>query len=236
MTAAVQTERPAWYLNRWNQLILGVIAMMAISSPQYVWTLFTGPLNQKLGTTLAAIAVDLFAADHPADLALAVPGLSGRSLRPAGAHCARCAVFRRQLGALRLRGQYLAALFHLWRARRLRHRHHLCRHHRPDGALVSRPARARHRPGRSGLRLRRLLHQFPHRQHDQKLRLCAHTGRLGRHPGRDRNRWRRRGCACRRSIISRRKPLRPRRSPPSRARAASRRARCCKARCFICCS
>jgi oxalate/formate antiporter len=54
MTIAVQTER-AWYLNRWNQLILGVIAMMAISSPQYVWTLFTGPLNQKLGTTLAQL-------------------------------------------------------------------------------------------------------------------------------------------------------------------------------------
>jgi oxalate/formate antiporter len=52
MTAAVRTEPAAWYLNRWNQLILGVIAMMAISSPQYVWTLFTGPLNQKLGTTL----------------------------------------------------------------------------------------------------------------------------------------------------------------------------------------
>jgi oxalate/formate antiporter len=52
MTVAVQTERTAWYLNRWNQLILGIIAMMAISSPQYVWTLFTGPLNQKLGTTL----------------------------------------------------------------------------------------------------------------------------------------------------------------------------------------
>jgi OFA family oxalate/formate antiporter-like MFS transporter len=51
MTIASQSER-AWYLNRWNQLVLGVIAMMAISSPQYVWTLFTGPLNQKLGTTL----------------------------------------------------------------------------------------------------------------------------------------------------------------------------------------
>jgi MFS family permease len=51
MAIAVQAER-TWYLNRWNQLILGVIAMMAISSPQYVWTLFTGPLNQKLGTTL----------------------------------------------------------------------------------------------------------------------------------------------------------------------------------------
>jgi MFS transporter, OFA family, oxalate/formate antiporter len=55
MTVAVHTERSAWYLNRWNQLILGVIAMMAISSPQYVWTLFTGPLNQKLGTTLAQL-------------------------------------------------------------------------------------------------------------------------------------------------------------------------------------
>jgi OFA family oxalate/formate antiporter-like MFS transporter len=53
MAAAVATTQPtAWYLNRWNQLILGIIAMMAISSPQYVWTLFTGPLNQKLGTTL----------------------------------------------------------------------------------------------------------------------------------------------------------------------------------------
>ena len=55
MTVAVQTERTAWFLNRWIQLILGVIAMMAISSPQYVWTLFTGPLNQKLGTTLAEL-------------------------------------------------------------------------------------------------------------------------------------------------------------------------------------
>jgi oxalate/formate antiporter len=37
------------------QLVLGLIAMGAISSPQYVWTLFTGPLNQKLGTTLAEL-------------------------------------------------------------------------------------------------------------------------------------------------------------------------------------
>jgi MFS transporter, OFA family, oxalate/formate antiporter len=55
MTVAVRSERTAWYLNRWSQLILGVIAMMVISSPQYVWTLFTGPLNAKLGTTLAQL-------------------------------------------------------------------------------------------------------------------------------------------------------------------------------------
>ncbi|HEY2873941.1 MAG TPA: oxalate/formate MFS antiporter [Reyranella sp.] len=43
--------------NRWLQLLLGVVAMMAISSPQYVWTLFTGPFNQRLGTTLPEIQV-----------------------------------------------------------------------------------------------------------------------------------------------------------------------------------
>jgi OFA family oxalate/formate antiporter-like MFS transporter len=43
--------------NRWFQMLLGLIAMMAISSPQYVWTLFTGPLSQAMGTTLAEIQV-----------------------------------------------------------------------------------------------------------------------------------------------------------------------------------
>ena len=55
MSIAIPTERAGWTSKRWNQLLLGVITMMAISSPQYVWTLFTGPLNQKLGTTLAEL-------------------------------------------------------------------------------------------------------------------------------------------------------------------------------------
>lgn len=55
MTTVAYPDARAWYLNRWSQLVLGLIAMMAISSPQYVWTLFTGPLNQKLGTTLAEL-------------------------------------------------------------------------------------------------------------------------------------------------------------------------------------
>jgi MFS transporter, OFA family, oxalate/formate antiporter len=55
MTTVAPSIPTAWYWNRWSQLVLGVIAMMAISSPQYVWTLFTGPLNQKLGTTLAEL-------------------------------------------------------------------------------------------------------------------------------------------------------------------------------------
>jgi MFS transporter, OFA family, oxalate/formate antiporter len=55
MTIAIPAERAATQTNRWIQLLLGVIAMMAISSPQYVWTLFTGPLNKQLGTTLAEV-------------------------------------------------------------------------------------------------------------------------------------------------------------------------------------
>lgn len=42
---------------RWRQLVLGVIAMMAISSPQYVWTLFVKPLQTATGGSLAAIQV-----------------------------------------------------------------------------------------------------------------------------------------------------------------------------------
>jgi oxalate/formate antiporter len=42
---------------RWFQLLAGVVCMMAISSPQYVWTLFTAPLTQKLGVSLAQIQI-----------------------------------------------------------------------------------------------------------------------------------------------------------------------------------
>src|SRR6201993_1007822 len=55
MTIAVPAERASGLTNRWIQLLLGVIAMRAISSPQYTWTLFTGPLNKQLGTTLAEL-------------------------------------------------------------------------------------------------------------------------------------------------------------------------------------
>jgi OFA family oxalate/formate antiporter-like MFS transporter len=43
--------------NRWLQLVLGLICMMAISSPQYVWALFTKPLTAGLGVNLAEIQV-----------------------------------------------------------------------------------------------------------------------------------------------------------------------------------
>src|SRR5712671_1926742 len=58
---AVETSQPlpimAKASARWVQLGLGLIAMMAISSPQYVWTLFTKSFQDNLGTTLPAIQV-----------------------------------------------------------------------------------------------------------------------------------------------------------------------------------
>ncbi|HEY2132995.1 MAG TPA: oxalate/formate MFS antiporter [Acetobacteraceae bacterium] len=42
---------------RWVQLGLGLIAMMAISSPQYVWTLFVKPFQTATAGTLPAIQV-----------------------------------------------------------------------------------------------------------------------------------------------------------------------------------
>ncbi|MDP9901706.1 oxalate/formate MFS antiporter [Variovorax ginsengisoli] len=43
--------------NRWFQLLTGLVCMMAISSPQYVWTLFTKPLASKLGVPLSELQI-----------------------------------------------------------------------------------------------------------------------------------------------------------------------------------
>lgn len=42
---------------KWIQLILGLICMAAISSPQYVWTLLTKPMAAKLGVALPELQV-----------------------------------------------------------------------------------------------------------------------------------------------------------------------------------
>jgi len=43
--------------SRWIQLLLGLICMIVISSPQYVWTLFTTPLMTTLQATLPQIQI-----------------------------------------------------------------------------------------------------------------------------------------------------------------------------------
>jgi len=52
-TDATDTALP----NRWLQLALGVLCMISIASPQYVWALFTKPYMSKLGVSLSEVQV-----------------------------------------------------------------------------------------------------------------------------------------------------------------------------------
>ena len=53
---AAATARGA---TRWLQLGLGLVCMMTVSSPQYVWALFTKPMVADFGTSAAALQVTI---------------------------------------------------------------------------------------------------------------------------------------------------------------------------------
>lgn len=57
LTSAAPVTEIRALRNRWVQLVFGVVCMMAISSPQYVWTLFTKPLAAKYGVPLASLQI-----------------------------------------------------------------------------------------------------------------------------------------------------------------------------------
>ncbi len=48
----------------WIQPGLGLGCVMTISSPQYVWTLFTKPIGGALGTTPAVLQVTFSLPEH----------------------------------------------------------------------------------------------------------------------------------------------------------------------------
>jgi MFS transporter, OFA family, oxalate/formate antiporter len=43
--------------SRWTQLLLGLVVMMAVSSPQYVWTLFVKPFQAATGASLPTVQI-----------------------------------------------------------------------------------------------------------------------------------------------------------------------------------
>ena len=57
LTQPRSTAAPVSIHNRWAQLLFGLVCMMAISSPQYVWTLFTKPLTAKYGVALSTLQI-----------------------------------------------------------------------------------------------------------------------------------------------------------------------------------
>ncbi|HEU0231388.1 MAG TPA: oxalate/formate MFS antiporter [Burkholderiaceae bacterium] len=54
---SIRPKDASFKRTRWLQLVLGLVAMMAISSPQYVWALFTSDLTRMLGVSLAEVQV-----------------------------------------------------------------------------------------------------------------------------------------------------------------------------------
>jgi OFA family oxalate/formate antiporter-like MFS transporter len=53
--AAAPLIHPSRIVNRWGQLVAGIIAMMAIANLQYAWTLFTKPIQAHLHVSLVAV-------------------------------------------------------------------------------------------------------------------------------------------------------------------------------------
>jgi oxalate/formate antiporter len=51
------TSRHTAIEGRWVQLLLGIVCMIVISSPQYVWALFTQPMTVALGASLPELQV-----------------------------------------------------------------------------------------------------------------------------------------------------------------------------------
>jgi MFS transporter, OFA family, oxalate/formate antiporter len=46
---------PSRIVNRWAQLVAGIVAMMAVANLQYAWTLFTKPIQAHLHVSLTAV-------------------------------------------------------------------------------------------------------------------------------------------------------------------------------------
>src|ERR1700724_4665415 len=53
--SAAPLIHPSRIINRWAQLVAGIVAMMAIANLQYAWTLFTKPMQSHLHVSLTAI-------------------------------------------------------------------------------------------------------------------------------------------------------------------------------------
>ncbi len=53
----LDADKKHFLANKWLQLACGVACMMCISSPQYVWTLFTKPIMAKFGVELPVLQI-----------------------------------------------------------------------------------------------------------------------------------------------------------------------------------
>ena len=89
------TESP----ERWAQLLYAMLAMMAISSPQYVWTLFSGPFAKATGASATGVQVTFSILVVLQTWAAPAQGFPHRPVRPAPAGRPRAARCRASAGS-----------------------------------------------------------------------------------------------------------------------------------------
>lgn len=137
---------------KWRQLVLGLICMAAISSPQYVWTLLTKPLAAKLGVGLPELQVTFSLLIILQTFFSPFQGRLVEKFGPRRLIAIGTVMAGNELGAFRAGEWPGNALAGLWLHGRPRDRDRLHRRCRPDGQMVPTAAGICRRRGGGGLR------------------------------------------------------------------------------------
>ena len=167
---------------RWIQLLLGLVIMMAISSPQYVWTLFVKPFQAATGAALPTVQITFSVLIVLQTLFSPAQGWLVDRFGPK----ALVAVGAALTGLGWVISAHVDNVWMLFLTYGLfcgdRDRHRLCRRHRSDGEMVSGPAWIRDRNRRGGLRNGRHADDISHILHARLLRRADDAHRIRRHP------------------------------------------------------
>ena len=163
---------------RWAQLAAGLVCMMAISSPQYVWTLFTKPLTAAYGVPLSTLQVTFSILIVLQTFLSPFQGWLVDRFGPRMLISAGVVAHRIELGIGQQRYRCADLVSHLRTVRRHRHRHRLYWCGRSYGALVSGSARPCRGNGSRGLRHGCTCHYLSHQRVDRGKGSPEHTHRV----------------------------------------------------------
>jgi MFS family permease len=149
--------------SRWAQLLLGLVVMMAVSSPQYVWTLFVKPFQAATGAGLPTVQITFSVLIVVQTLFSPAQGWLVDRFGPK----ALVAVGAALAGIGWILSAHIDNIWMLFLTYGLLcgvgNRHRLRRRHRPDGQVVSGSARIRDRYRGRRLRNGRYADDIPHR-------------------------------------------------------------------------
>ena len=165
---------------RWVQLLLGLVVMMAISSPQYVWTLFVKPFQAATGAGLPTVQITFSVLIVLQTLFSPAQGWLIDRFGPK----VLVAVGAALTGLGWVLSAYVDTVWMLFLTYGLFcgiGTGSLCRRGLPDGEVVSGPAWICHRDRRGRLRNGRHADDLSHFLHAGLLRRAGDVSRIRRH-------------------------------------------------------